>query len=724
MRTGSAPVLGLVGASMVLALTAGSLGAGAAAQQPPPEAARATAPDTLADLPAGAVITDGEIYDLARDGDRLFVQGGFTQIGRYAGPGDRLGSTGQSKPIPEIGDGQVSVVVSDGAGGWYLGGDFTRIGGRAAGGLAHVRADGFLDPSFLPDADGLVSAFALQGSTLYVGGDFRHVGGISRKRVAAVSTTDGHVLPFNAPRASWVTELAASPTAVYIGTDRVSAVDPVTGAALAAFHSPVKGDVHALTLGGGLLYAGTDTLVALNPTTGARVPSFAPAGGAQKERSYHSLLRVGSVLYVGSDRTTRLQALDGTTGTAVPGFAPVLGGRTGRFATPRGVYDLALDGDRLWVGGSFTSAGGRAAHGLAILDATSGAREDTGLPAYNRQVNAVELSGGDAFVGGTFFMTDWVRSNGIAALDADTLEPDPGFRNTVQSYEDLLPTRAALYVTPTHGTGYDDERQPAYWEFASRIHAFDPRSGRLLPRLSRRVRNLSAVTTVGDKLYVARRLESDENFPRNQVDVYGPKGRRVASYPVPLRGYVTALTSVRGDLVVAGSFKRTSSNGGPRNTAMIRIDARNGHRRPGFDPKIHGPVYDVVAHQGSLYASGIFNQVFQSQQGARPGLVKLSATSGLDADFRPARLRGLRSEVRLTPLDDVLYVDGWSSRFVDTTTGRKVPSPTGSAGLTSVVTAPGGGYTYATSLSPNLGGSTYPPTGILATSVHDDGSEH
>ncbi len=431
MRTGSAPALGFVGASIVLALAAGSLGTtGAVAQQAAPETARTAAPDTLAGLPAGAVITDGDILGLARDGDRLFVQGSFKQIGRYAGPGDRLGSTGRSEPIPEIADGQVSVVVSDGAGGWYLGGDFTRIGGRAAGGLAHVRADGSLDPAFLPDADGLVSAFALQGSTLYVGGDFRHVGGTSRKRVAAVSTTDGSVLPFEAPQASWVTELAASPTAVYVGTDRVTAVDPVTGAAIGGFHASVKGDVHALTLGGGLLYVGTDTLVALDPATGARVRSFAPAGGAQKGRSYHSLLRAGPVLYVGSDRTTRLQALDGTTGAAVRGFAPVLGGRTGTFATPRGVYDLALDGDRLWVGGSFTSAGGRAAHGLAILDATSGAREDTGLPAYNRQVNAVELSGGDAFVGGTFFMTDWVRSNGIAALDAETLDPDPGFRNS------------------------------------------------------------------------------------------------------------------------------------------------------------------------------------------------------------------------------------------------------------------------------------------------------
>ena len=306
-------------------------------------------------------------------------------------------------------------------------------------------------------------------------------------------------------------------------------------------------------------------------------------------------------------------------------------------------------------------------------------------------------------------MTDWVRSNGIAALDAETLEPGPGLPQHRRVLRATCCPPGPRSTSPRR-TGPATTRSGApYWDSTSRIRAFDPRTGDLLPRLSRRVRNLSAATTIGNRLYVARRLESDVRFPLNQVDVYGPTGRKVASYPVPLRGYVTALTSIRGDLVVAGSFKRTSSNGGLRNTAMIRIDARNGHRRPGFDPKIHGPVYDVVAHGGSLYASGIFKQVFQSAHGARPGLVKLSATSGLDAGFRPADFRGPRSEVRLTPLGDVLYVDGWSTRFLDAATGKKVPSPSGSADLTSVVTAPGGGYTYATSLSPNLGGSTYPP---------------
>lgn len=713
MRSGRSLVLVVAGTSIAVALAGGVAGTGAAQQAPRDATARAAAPDTLDDLPTGAVITDGRIYDIARHGNRLYVEGGFKQIGTYAGPDDRLDSgTGQSLPTPVIGDGQISVIVSDGAGGWYLGGDFTRIGGHPAGGLAHVLASGSLDATFLPKADGLVSAFALEGDTLYVGGDFTHVGGLARSRVAAISTTDGSVRAFDAPQDSGVTELAASPTAVYIGTDRLRAVDPDTGAALGGFSSPVTGSVHALTLGGGLLYVGTDDLVALNPATGAVVPTFAPAGSPEADRSYHSLLWAGGVLYVGSDRATRLQALDSVTGATVPSFAPATGADTGTFGTPRGVYDLALDGDRLWIAGSFSSVGGTSAHGLAVVDAATGAREDTGLPTYNREVNAVELSGGAVFVGGKFFMTDWVRSNGIAALDAKTLKPDPGFRTTGQAYDDLLPTAAALYVSTTHSGGYESDPELGLWsDFSSRIRAFDPQTGKALPRLSHRVRNISAVTTIGNKLYVARRLQNDVRFPRNQVDVYNARGRKVHSFQVPLRGYVTSMSRIGGDLVVAGSFKRTTRAGAPRNTAMIRIDARNGHRRPGFDPRINGPVYDVVAQGDVLYASGIFARVLQDAHGARPGLVKLWKTSALDLTFRPRHFGGQRYALRLTPLDDLLWVDGGSVPFVSTTTGKKAAAP--SAYVSSVASAPGGGYTYATSRSPNIGGSTYPETGIL-----------
>ena len=599
--------------ALALALSAPA----AVAEQPSPSEARLAAPDRPGDLAAGSLITDGSLYDLVHSGDRIYATGWFTRVGRYQGGGDRLdGASGAQLASPQLADGQISVEVSDGAGGWYLGGDFSGIGDQEAGGLAHVLADGSVDPAFLPVTDGLVSAMALVGGTLYVGGDFTKVGASTRAHLAAVAVADGSVLPFKAPRDYRVTELTAGPTALYVGTeDGLSAVDLLTGATLPAFTSAESGQVHALTLGGGHLYVGTNKLVALDPTTGARDATF-NAGAAQSGRSYHSLLWTDAGLYVGSDRTDRLQLLDPETGAVDPAFHAVFAGKDSTFGGPGAVYDLALDGSNLWVAGSFTSAGGVPTKALAVLDATSGDRVDITTPTYDLQVNAVELSGGDVFVGGTFSMSDWSQTRNLAALDADTLEPVPGFHVQGRQYGELVVGQDALYMATNHFEGYGNRFGGGnpYYNYSLRVKAFDPDTGAPLPKLSLKVKNLSGITAIGDRLYVAQRLQNDERFPKNKITVYGPDGHKVRSYQVPLRGYISTLNTVDGDLLVAGSFKRKSANGGLRNTALIRLDSANGERRRYFDPHIHGPVYDTAVDGSSIYAAGTLHQGLRGQR--------------------------------------------------------------------------------------------------------------
>lgn len=712
-------VVPLVPAALAVGLTCGlgPVSAGPAEVLGGADGAPAVRPPTAEDLPAGSVVADERIEQLVRAGDRIYARGDFDTIGRYAGPGAVLeAATGAPTAGPSISDGQVSVSVADGAGGWYLGGDFTRIDGHAAGGLAHVLPDGTLDTGFLPVADGQVSALALDGGTLWAGGVFESVGGVARRHLAALATDDGTVLGPDAPQSSRVTELVLAPAApgrsarLFVGAGGLSAIDPATGATVPGFHASPDGPVRALELGGDRLYVGDAGLVALDATTGAPVPGFhGLSAEAGSSRRVHTLLYAGDRLYVGSDRTDgRLVALDPATGAVQTAFAARVGADRNPVGVPAGVYDLALDGDRLWAAGSFTSVAGSPAGGLAVLDAETGAPAGPAVPSYDLQVNAVELSGGRAFVGGHFYLADGVRTAGIAALDAATLEPVPGFAVTRRAYGDLVPGDGVLFVANTHFWGYDPSRTAAashhfYSHHTWPVRAFDAATGAALPHRSLRVRDLTGVTTIGDRLYVTRRLDSDVRFPRNQVDVYGPTGTRVASYRLPLRGYVTALSSVGGDLVAAGSFKAQPI----RDTAMIRLDPRTGARRGWFDPKIDGPVYDVASDGSSLYAAGLFARVYQGQDFASPGLTRVDGRSRRSATFAPAAFTGNRVLVRVTALGDLLWVDGSSNRFLDATTGAAVADPTNGWGgrLWSITgsDAPGG-LAFTSWIEPNLGG--------------------
>ncbi|MDI6910831.1 hypothetical protein [Nocardioides sp.] len=684
---------------------------------------------TTDDLPAGAIVADERIEQLVRAGDRVYAHGWFSTVGRYAGPGAVLdAATGSGVASPAIADGQVSVALADGSGGWYLGGDFTRIGGHPAGGLAHVLADGSLDTGFLPVADGLVSALALGGDTLYVGGLFEAVEGVARHHLAAVATDDGAVSDFDAPQDRRVTELVLAPAAgdrsarLFVAAGSVSAVDPVTGGPVAGFDAVAEEPVRAMTLGGDRLYVGGDGLVALDASTGAADPGFDPGLGAgpPSDRRVHALLYTGDTLYVGGDLAAgRLVALDPATGAADPGFAPAIPARRNAVGVAAGVYDLAIDGDRLWAAGSFTSVAGEPVGGLAVLDADTGAPTGPAVPSYDLQVNAVELSGGKAYVGGHFYMTDFVRTGGIAALDAETLAPVPGFAVGRRAYGDLVPGDGVLFVANTHFMGYDPSRAAAashhfYSHYTWPVRALDAETGAALPGRSLRVRDLTGVTTIGDRLYVARRLESDVRFPRNQVDVYGPTGKRVASYRLPLRGYVTELGSVGGDLVAAGSFKADPA----RDTAILRVDATTGKRRGWFDPKIDGPVYDIAGDGDSLYAAGLFTRVYQGSDFASPGLALLDARSRRDPAFAPEPFTGNRVLLRVTPLGSLLRVDGASHRFIDATTGAVAPDPTDGWGsrLWSITGSDTpGGLAFTSWIEPNLGGRDPYRLGFVAS---------
>ena len=107
---------------------------------------------------------NGPVYAIAATTDAVYIGGSFSQVGPPTGPGVAIdASTGADTGSAEIaGGGQVLfAVVSDGSGGFYVGGSFERVGGAARRNLAHVLSDGSVDPAFKPNPDGTVRALAL-----------------------------------------------------------------------------------------------------------------------------------------------------------------------------------------------------------------------------------------------------------------------------------------------------------------------------------------------------------------------------------------------------------------------------------------------------------------------------------------------------------------------------------------------------------------------------------
>src|SRR5437763_8907139 len=160
-------------------------------------AVRAAAPAAGAGVgtaPGRTWVATGPVFAAVATSQATYIGGEFDRVGPGTGPGVGFdAATAKSTGLPEVaGGGQtVDAVIADGSGGFYIGGDFTHVGGLARSDLARIVADGSVDPSFDPDANGPVSALAVAGNRVFVGGDFTAIGGRTRHRIAAVDSVTG-----------------------------------------------------------------------------------------------------------------------------------------------------------------------------------------------------------------------------------------------------------------------------------------------------------------------------------------------------------------------------------------------------------------------------------------------------------------------------------------------------------------------------------------------------
>jgi hypothetical protein len=187
----------------------------------------------------------------------------------------------------------------------YVGGDFGTV--RNPGGTASVTrrnlaafdaTTGALLTTFRADTDGVVRALATDGVRLYVGGQFTHVNGTARSRLAAVDLRTGAVAGWSADVNSNVYSLGVGGGRLYVGgafssirgqaRANVGAVDLASGSVVASWHPNANGSVYALAVsadGGRIYLGGSFTQVA-----GASSPSLArvDAGGGRAPITWRS----------------------------------------------------------------------------------------------------------------------------------------------------------------------------------------------------------------------------------------------------------------------------------------------------------------------------------------------------------------------------------------------------------------------------------------------------
>lgn len=549
---------------------------------------------------------NGPVDALLVSGHTLYVGGQFTQITPRTGPLLAVSSsTGTPlRAFPSLVGNGVYAITGDGKGGWFVGGDFRRIGGVACTNLAHVTAGMAVDPHFCPRPNASVFSLALDGSTLYAGGLFSLVAGTRRPYLAAIDAGNGRLTSWVPPAIDGgVDAFALRNGVIYLlgpfetvgGKHRFSlaAVDirtrKVTGWNPKAPPYGGHGDpsVRSIAATATAIYVGGifDTiggkkqsgLAALNPTTG-KATSFSTRGDPW---SVEALTVAGGRLYAGGFTHSGgyLQAYAVATGKALSWTPPV---------DNSGVASLAVAGSRVYVGGAR----------LQAFDAATGARLPWSPPAPNQRVFALAVSGRTVVAGGSFTGAGGAFRDGIAAIDLRTGQPTNWHPNVLS----LSATTSVDAIAVSHSTVYlggDFDRVGGKTRHL--VAAVAAKTGAVMPW---------APTIAGDQVLAI--AASGRNVFIGGFDVgtaYDIAGRTIwNSPPTGTVASVNDIVAAGGTVYIGGTF---SVIGGKSREGLAALDARNGSATA-WNPRLRATDGDASVNAfapagRTMYVGGSFD---------------------------------------------------------------------------------------------------------------------
>ncbi|SDF12164.1 PKD repeat-containing protein [Blastococcus fimeti] len=202
-----------IAGGVALLLIGGSFGLlapSAAADSAPLDPASPATPVTVTADPLPTVQIDGVAWAQTVVGNTVYVAGKFATArpaGAKAGTQTTVRNnllaydirTGEliTSFAPDLNGQALAITATPDGRRIIVGGDFTRANGEVRNRIAaYDTATGQLVADFRPSVSGQVRALAATNSTVYLGGSVSAVGGTSRTRLAAVSVSNGALLPW------------------------------------------------------------------------------------------------------------------------------------------------------------------------------------------------------------------------------------------------------------------------------------------------------------------------------------------------------------------------------------------------------------------------------------------------------------------------------------------------------------------------------------------------
>jgi hypothetical protein len=578
-----------------------------------------------------SVVTDGTVYAIAKSSNILYFGGAFRVVGVRSGGGVPVSTaTAEADSVYPMVNGDVSIAIGDGSGGWFVAGSFSEVGGFVRTNLVHIKSDRTVDAALsLSVIGGAVSSLVITNGTLYLAGSFTNVNGLVRNRAAALDIASGALTGWDPNVNGVVRGMVCYGTNVYLGGEYSSvggltrnglaAVDTATGF-VTSWNPNAGSAVEALLISNGHLYVGgyfssvasqaRSAGASFDLSSGNLDPWNPSVGGLglvipeifSMDASQNTIFIAGVFGSAGTSNRVNVAALDSTTGLATSWDAKQI--VTVTSGVPSGqVVSLAVCDGLLYVGGTLSNIGGQPRNYAAALDLVAG-NATSWDPKPNAPPRAFSGSGNTLYLGGAFGALDCVDRTNLAAydLDANQITPwNPGLiTSSGPGVNTMLIANNQLYV----GGFYTNIAGVQRYSLA----ALDLISGEASPWAPiASGTTIYSLATWNNRLYVGGTFNNIGGMLRTNFAEFDLDTGSVTSWDPAIRSFVQTMALDGNTLYVGGLFSTVS---GQSRRRVAALDLTSGGLT-GWNPFVtNGSSISSIAVSGNnVYLGGTFNVV-------------------------------------------------------------------------------------------------------------------
>jgi len=557
---------------------------------------------------------NGEVHTIYKSGNTVYYGGDFDLVGPPTGSGTTVDNTNAqpNTKFPRI-EGTIYSSISDGKGGWYVGGVFNKVGNYTISNLVHINSDNSVDSQFNPQPNDTVYTMYLKNNSLYVGGAFKTIKNIPFNYLVKLDKITGDPDVWNAQCNGVVRSITLIKDLLVVGGDfsnlggaarnYLGALD-TTYVQATAWNPDPNNKVFKVYSTVTKLYVGGDftTISGVSKSYGAgfSLPDFSTdVYNMRANGRIYDFLFNNNTLYVAGAFTS----IGGLNKDYLAALNPLNSNAYSFNASADGIVrTLTLSNGSLIVGGDFSNIGGQYRNRLASLNLSSGVANDwnpsiTGLRILNPVVHALSFYGNNIFVGGLFSSVGAISRNNAVAMDVISGKILPWNPSPNAPVKVIVGDNTSLYLGGDFDYIGGQQR--------GRIAQVNPISG-LVTGWNPNADNTVNALSLKDKiLYVGGEFNYIGGVSRSKMAALSIVTGSATPLNPDANGSVNALAIAGNSLYIGGDFTRIGGNDRNRLAAyQLSTNALSG-----FNPDVNGSVKTIATNENSIFVGGAFSTI-------------------------------------------------------------------------------------------------------------------